>query len=377
MELWIAYLIFYSVFTLFSLWYDYCIVLVQDISTKKHRKYPARVSIIIPTYKEEKAIIARTIREACKINAEVIVIDDGSGSDEVEFLKSLPYKFTLYHYEKNMGKRYAQSIGFLNAKSEIVITLDSDTLITQESVDNILKPFHNKRIAAVTGNAKVANKNKNLLTRMIAARYWNAFNFERYRQSFFGLVTCCTGVFSAYRKDIVIPLIKAYNNQVFMGKKQTWGDDRALTTMLLRNHEVVYCKDALAYTHVPEKFGKFVKQQIRWKKSFIRESYLSLSFMFKRSGILSYDVLYTSLMPYLSLLVRISMILFIIVHPPLILWFIGVIVLMAFLRSYYMFMEEGMDAVNNISYAFVHELVIYWLYFYALLTLNDTRWGTR
>lgn len=377
MDTWTIYLLLYTFAALYTLWFSYAIVFLSDADKKRYPRYHATVSIILPTYNEENHIIERTIKHACLTNAEVIVIDDGSPRAKQACIRNLPYNFTFFCYQKNKGKRHAQSIGFRAAKGDILVTLDSDTIITQRSIDEILKPFHDRRVAAVTGNVDVVNKKKNLLTRMIAARYWNAFNFERYKQSFFGVVNCCTGVFSAYRKNAILPLLKPYLNQTFLGKKQTWGDDRALTTLLLRKHKIVFRKEAMSYTYVPEKLGIFIKQQIRWKKSFIRENLLSVTFMFQRSPALAYEILYTSLVPLVSFVIRFGMVVLIIANPLFIIWFVGMITFMALLRSYYMFMEKGAESVYNVFYAFLHEGIVYWLYFYALLTLTDTKWGTR
>ena len=66
-----------------------------------------------------------------------------------------------------------------------------------------------------------------------------------------------------------------------MGSKGTFGDDRSLTNFVLKKWGVVYCQKAIATTIVPEKFSIYLKQQLRWKKSWVREGLLASTFMWK------------------------------------------------------------------------------------------------
>ena len=67
-----------------------------------------------------------------------------------------------------------------------------------------------------------------------------------------------------------------YLNQEFMGNTVHYGDERRLTAYALRTGRVVLQDTALALTNVPERMPDFVRQQIRWNKSFFRESLLLL-----------------------------------------------------------------------------------------------------
>ena len=53
--------------------------------------------------------------------------------------------------------------------------------------------------------------------------------------------------------------------------------------MLLRSgFSTVYTSKATTSTYVPEKFTKYVKQQIRWRRGFLREAILGSKFMYQR-----------------------------------------------------------------------------------------------
>jgi cellulose synthase/poly-beta-1,6-N-acetylglucosamine synthase-like glycosyltransferase len=111
-------------------------------------------------------------------------------------------------------------------------------------------------------------------------------------ESSFGSVTCCTGVLSAYRKEAIMPCLEAWVNDKFLGVEFRPGDDRQLTSYLIggskhylgRENKVwktYYCESALAFTEAPSSFRKFINQQIRWKKSWIRVFLFTAPFYFK------------------------------------------------------------------------------------------------
>jgi hypothetical protein len=72
-------------------------------------------------------------------------------------------------------------------------------------------------------------------------------------------------------------------NQTFFGGKCTFGDDRSLTNFTIRKYEAVYSPKAIAHTVVPDTWPKYIKQQQRWKKSWIRETFIAATFMWKKN----------------------------------------------------------------------------------------------
>jgi hyaluronan synthase len=75
-----------------------------------------------------------------------------------------------------------------------------------------------------------------------------------------------------YRGTAVHKHLDKYANQTFLGKKCTYGDDRHMTFWCLKEGKVLLAPDAVAWTLVPERMGHFLRQQVRWSKSFFRES---------------------------------------------------------------------------------------------------------
>jgi glycosyltransferase involved in cell wall biosynthesis len=100
------------------------------------------VSIIIPAYNAGDKIRSTLTRieqvlSQCPWNYEIIVVNDGS-TDETERavrsrLESDP-KIKLISYAQNIGKGYAVRKGTAEAKSDVIILLDSDSDIDAEHI---------------------------------------------------------------------------------------------------------------------------------------------------------------------------------------------------------------------------------------------------
>ena len=52
-----------------------------------------------------------------------------------------------------------------------------------------------------------------------------------------------------------------------LGQRATFGDDRAMTNFVLKGHRTSYQDTAICSTIVPNTYKVFLKQQMRWKRS--------------------------------------------------------------------------------------------------------------
>jgi cellulose synthase/poly-beta-1,6-N-acetylglucosamine synthase-like glycosyltransferase len=156
-------------------------------------------------------------------------------------------------------------------------------------------------VGAVAGHTDVWNRDHNVLTRMQAMRYFIAFRVHKAAEALFGAVTCCSGCFSGYRRAAVAPVLDRWVNQRFLGRPSTYGDDRSLTNALLPRWRVRYAPNAQAYTVVPERLAVFLRQQPRWKKSWLRESARASRVMWRKHRVMVLMFYLGVLLPLLAL----------------------------------------------------------------------------
>jgi hyaluronan synthase len=207
-----------------------------------------------------------------------------------------------------------------------------------------------------------------------------AFNQERAAQSFFKVLMCCSGPFSAYRGNIFRGLMHKYTSQTFFGKVCTYGDDRHLTNLVLEEGwNVVYNKDAEAFTHVPTTLQGYLKQQLRWNKSFYREMLWTLKAVTKHNAYLIYDLAMQFILPFLLIgaLVHTAYVAAFIDGKVLFAYF-GIMLGVSLLRvTYGLIRTKDLGFYWFLVYGLFHVTVLIPTRFLALATLNDGKWGTR
>ena len=355
------------------------------------KSFNPSISILIPAYNEGETIY-QSIKSALLAryygDKEIICIDDGSTDDTEHYINKFaneyPGSFKFIKFPKNRGKREALAEGVRAAKSEIIITLDSDTVIKEDALIHLVQPFQDKRIGATTASVKVLNRDSNLLTKMLGVRYTMAFDFYRSAQTTIKTVLVCSGVLSAYRKDLFDRVLAAWLNQYFLGKRCTYGDDRSLTNFILRmGYDTVYAKKSIAYTKVPETVGKFVKMQVRWNKSYIRESLIFASFMFTQmkkryKGMAIFEFSLSNIIMILQYIIIGSSLFYIIIDPLYLFKFIITISGMGMIYMlFYIRIEKSTDFIYGILYSYFYVFLLLWLTPYALFKLRDSAWLTR
>lgn len=346
------------------------------------------VSIIITAYNEEDAIY-RTVECCYAIDYptdlyEVIVVDDGSTDGTVQETRRAQQRWPgliLDIFEHNKGKREAMAAGARAAQGEILVYVDSDSFVRRDGIRKIVQGFSDPRVAAIAGHTEVSNVVKNNLTRMQQARYYVAFRVIKAAESIFGTVTCCPGCFSAYRRSCVMAVLDQWLSQKFMGVRATFGDDRSLTNHLLRRYKVIYSADAIATTIVPERHKQFLKQQLRWKKSWFRETLIAGTFMWKKHPLASLAFYAQLLFPIVApiLILRICLWLPLtngdLISP--LIYLVGTVMIGLMFSGYYLFWKSDRYWIYGLYFTLYYLIFLVWQMPYAIATQRDNRWGTR
>lgn len=364
-------------------------IIFQVVTAWLERKQTYRLTqlpmatLIVPAYNEEITAFEKAVASFGRQDyprLETIVIDDGS--DNSDALQTVCARYGIrYHLADHGGKREAMYVGFSLAdpSSSVIVTGDSDTALAPNAVTNLIACLtSDPRIGAVTGYVAAQNETQNLLTRIVALRYWMAFNVERASQSYFGCVTCVSGPLGAYRRELIEQVKDKFVSQTFMGKQCTFGDDRHLTNLILGLGYKVKFSKAVAYTEVPATVQQFIKQQARWGKSHWREMVWQAKALPKQSAYLSYDFATTLLLPFLLTvsLVRYG---YLSLETPIVLGYMGANLLgMSLIRVVPPLVETRNPWFLAFPvYSVFHLIVLLPLKFWSLATVNITAWGTR
>lgn len=242
---------------------------------------------------------------------EIIVVDDASTDRSAELLA--PYAargdIRLIRLKENVGKKKALAIGMLNTRANVFVFSDSDSVVQREAVKRAVTIMNfDRHIGAVSGHVRAYNAEKNFLTKVQDTWYEGQFSIRKAAESCFGAVTCVSGPLAIFRREAIYNYIPAWEADTFLGNEFRFATDRMLTGFVLgskvmgrklqeqyadspfvrneryapRNWKVVYSRSCMSRTRVPETFRQMLNQQIRWKKSFIRNIFFTGSFFWKK-----------------------------------------------------------------------------------------------
>jgi hyaluronan synthase len=352
--------------------------------------YEPTVTFVVPA-KNEEDNIAETISrfgevEYPKEKIEVIAINDGSTDRTLERMQEVAQlmrgkvqRIEVVNFEVNRGKRYGMAEGVKRATHDIVIFVDSDSFVEPSSVRHLVKYFSIPEIGAVSGHTDVYNADTNLLTRMQALRYYIAFKVYKAAESAFGNVTCCPGCCSAYRRSYLLEFVDEWLHQTFFGKECTFGDDRSLTNFMIRHHAAAYSAEAKAYTVVPDTMSKYMRQQQRWKKSWIRETFIASSFIWRKNPIAAAFFYGYVFLAFAGPVVFIHALIWNPAVYHIIPWvYLAGLFLMLMLHGiYYRIHVHRQKWVSAVAAFWFFSVILMWQLPWALVTIADTRWGTR
>jgi hyaluronan synthase len=272
--------------------------------------------------------------------------------------------------------------GIRATSAEMVAFVDSDSVLEPDAMRKLVQAFADPRVGAVAGHADVLNVNETWLTKMQAVRYFVAFKVNKAAESVFGTVTCCSGCFSAYRRDAIMPRLGWWENQTFLGKESTFGDDRSLTNCVLRDWKVRYQANAVSHTLVPATLRKFMTQQLRWKRSWTRESLIVSTFMWRKHPAAALAVYIGIVLPLVAPVAATRAVLwqplFLGAGAPFI-YAAGIYAMALAYGLYYAIRHNRYDTlwIWGVVFCFFYLAFLLWQTYYAMATARSSSWGTR
>lgn len=351
------------------------------------------VTVIVPAYNEGAQVRSSLVSLMCsdypRDKLQVIAIDDGSRDDTWQWMQraaeQLGGQVELVRCPVNRGKRHALYEGFLRAKGEVIVTVDSDSEVLSDTLRNLVSPLViDAKVGAVAGNVRVLNHDSGPIARMLEISFTHAFEFMRASESEVAAVMCCPGALSAYRRVLVDEFREEWLAQTFFGEPAAIGEDRAMTNHVLRRgHHVRFQTNAIVLTEVPTTTGQLARMLLRWARSNVRESLVMASFAFRRfragsqlgprlNLCLSLSGTVVGGLAFVPTLVALAL------APALIPWVIVAGLIAALLPASVFAMTRSQRGAGwAFPYAVYSLLCLSWIAPYALISAHRSGWLTR
>ncbi|WP_339182576.1 glycosyltransferase [Oceanobacillus sp. FSL W7-1293] len=365
-------------------------------NVKVNPDFEPGVSIIIPVFNEEEWIqrtITTCFDQTYPIDKlEVIIVDDQSSDRSMEEIRKIVSKMhqegkrfktknrlKFVQLPENGGKREALVEGVKIAKHELVAFVDSDSFLEPNAIRNIVQPFQDPKMGGVAGRTEVENKFTNTLTKLQTVRYYIAFRIMKAAEATFDCVTCLSGPLSCYRKELVLKHANAWLDQRFLGHPATFGDDRSMTNLILKTHRTSYQDRAICSTIVPSGFSMFLKQQMRWKRSWLRETLRAMTFIFKKEPFMVLFFIVGFIVPVLAPII----VLYNLVYVPIVYgvfpltFIIGLLVMALMLSFAHLLFRRSKLWFFGFVFVMYYEFILLWQMPVAWVTFWKSTWGTR
>ncbi|HKW50352.1 MAG TPA: glycosyltransferase [Candidatus Eisenbacteria bacterium] len=293
---------------------------------KSHFTFP--ITVLVPAYNEAAGVIdsVRSVLSLDYPQHEVIAINDGSTDDTMErlrrefrlerrdlvFRKSLEVKGAIRGIyrsattpnltvidKEHAGKSDALNAGLNLSRYPLFCTIDADSLFQENALLRVVRPFLEDpdRVIAVGGQVRVANGCRvergrvveprlptNILSAFQVVEYLRAFVASRLGLSAMNNLLILSGVFSLFRKDVVIEAggyragVVTEDMELVLRLHRRMREQR-------RSYAIVFLPDPICWTEVPETLGALARQRNRWHRGLIHSLWLHKSLLWgKHSG---------------------------------------------------------------------------------------------
>ena len=350
-------------------------------------------TVVVPAFNEGKQVFVTLESLAAsdypKDKLQLIAVDDGSVDDTWEWIRRaeelLGGRVITIKQPRNKGKRHALYAGFQQSTGEILVTVDSDSIVTADTLRNLVAPFvADKKVGAVAGNLRVLNMDKGMIPKMLDVAFVYTSNFLRASQSMVKAVLCTPGALSAYRRSVVMNVLQEWLHQTFCGQPANIGEDRALTNLILREgHHVVFQRNAWVYTEAPVTYANLCKMFLRWARGDFRENIALTRFIFtpfREGSLLGARInLISNWVATVIQVVLVFALGMIVLHPITlgVNMLLGVIISSSLAAIIYAWKFGSFTSLWAFMYGFYSLVSLSWIGPYALITPHKSGWLTR
>jgi hyaluronan synthase len=288
---------------------------VPSTRIKKDYTYQPTVSVLLPCYNEGQTVY-ETIESISKSNYpndkfEVIAQDDASVDDSYQWMRKAQQDFKnirvrVGRNSANCGKARTVCNALQHSTAEVVISIDSDCIFHPDCIQELVACFAEPNMGAVGGRVGVRNVNQSTATMVQTFYYYLAFQLLKVPENMTRSIACISGCMFAVRRELLLRLEARIRNRNWFGIQVNDGEDRFLThQVLLEGYGTYINNDAQCWTTVPVTLTQLIKQQIRWRRSGIRDFFLTLKTLPQHVWKLHPNAVYSLVVPPLASLLSV------------------------------------------------------------------------
>ncbi|MFZ0821018.1 MAG: glycosyltransferase family 2 protein [Candidatus Acidiferrales bacterium] len=364
------------------------------IKIQKDYSYQPTVSVLMPCFNEGRTVY-ETIESISKSNYpndkfEVIAQDDCSDDDSYDWILKAQRDFsniriTTGRNEVNSGKARTVCNALHHSSGEIIISIDSDCIFHPDAILELTSCFAEPRIGSVGGRVGVRNPNDNVITSIQAIIYYAAFQVYKIPENWTRSVCCISGCLFAIRRWLLLEIEPSIRGRHWFGIPVNQGEDRFLTHQtLLRGYGTYINNDALCWTTVPSTLSMLMKQQLRWRRSIVRDFFYTLRTLPKHVWKLHPNSVFTLVLTPLGALVAVLVVVTMLTSDPLawagpapLITALGIAAVLSWVIKKYSAREALVHPLMfgaYVSWSLVSSLFLTPL---ALCTMDSADWGTR
>jgi len=229
-------------------------------------------SVVVPSYREDPAILLRCLETWRAQNpGEIIIVvdvDDLECQQRLAEVRDPRLKVIVF---KHHGKRSALGVGIRAANNEVLVFADSDTAWEPGLLEAVQMPFVDPVVGGVGTQQNVYQRSTSIWRRiadwLVNLRYYDYVPAMSRK----GGVICLSGRTAAYRRSVILPVVKHIEDEFFLGRRCVAGDDGRMTWLTIASgYKTVHQSNARAVSMFPSSFRAFMKQRIRWSRNSYR-----------------------------------------------------------------------------------------------------------
>jgi biofilm PGA synthesis N-glycosyltransferase PgaC len=220
------------------------------------------VSVVVPCF-AEAATLNDTVDALLALDYplfEVIIVNDHSPDTTAHVARGYlsDPRVRLINKKVNEGKAMALNDALPFCRGEILLIIDGDIIVTPDVLKFMVPHFLGTRVAAVTGNPRVHNR-QSLLQHLQAIEFSSIVSMQRRAQRVLGRILTVSGAVMAVRRTALLEAGGFSSEMATEDMDMTW-------RLQMKHWDIRYEPRAVVWMQVPLNIRDLWRQRRRWSR---------------------------------------------------------------------------------------------------------------